>query len=1215
MLNALELVGFKSFPDRTRFDFPPGITVVVGPNGSGKSNIVDAIKWVLGEQSARSLRGKEMADVIFKGSGGPSGRKPSNSAEATIFIDNSDRRLRMEIDEIRVTRRVYRSGESEYMINGEPCRLKDIRGLFRGTGIGTDAYSLIEQGKVEQLLQASPRDRRAMFEEAAGISRFKAKKIETERRLTRVEQNLVRLSDIVEEVEGNYRRVKNQASKAAKFKEYTDRLKALRTHVGSKDWRDFSRTLDEILKRKQRLELELADQQSHVTTFENRCEELDQQLFATSNTHSGFQSTLNSLLQTIAEKHSAVALAKSRFDDLGNQSRQLRDQLAGIQAKLDDGIRQTQGTERDLGEANSALSAARVDLERAEGEVAKYQSTIERLQNTIATDRGEQSAVQNLLTGLAQQISVQDSQLAANQSTRQKLLQSSQQIERLLDSKLEQLNETNDQQHLLQRQAEEKDSTLRSAREALDQTMQVFEAAKAQLNQLYRDQVGCNQRAELIQDLEKQQEGVDAGVKDLVNRASQDPSGFHAEIVGLVADLIKVEIEHAALIDLALGERAQHVVVNGSELIAEVAKGKLRLGGRVGLIQLFPQRTARATEPVLQDVPGVIGRLDQLVQVKPEHQAVIRHLLGQTWLVKSLTVALELQHHITHPTTRLITLDGEIVEADGSLICGSKIRSTGIVSRRSELRELHQNLRRLEQEIETISQELRRLSDSVKRQQASIEMILTEHSEVSEKLNQSRTRASILDGEIAQFRNQHQTVSNELDGVVAVLGELDRKLVADREQLSNCEQRMTKLKSSLLQATEQLKQAEEQRDDWQQQVTMHKVAFAKTEQQVAELQNRIVALAGTVDDHRTGRVSRRSQLAEMLWTRRQSLKAIAQGEQASNELALKKQALDEEIRLHNETRLSAEQQRREIGKKMAETRAVVNAQQDELHNLQMREKDLSMQRSQLATRLKDDYDIDIQTLVDDPHQLEEDRENIDQEINDLRAKLNNIGPVNMDALNELEELEQRYLRLDGQYKDLVEAKETLERIIVRVNADSRKLFVETLESIRTNFQQLFRQTFGGGQADLIIEEGVDVLEAGIDIRATPPGKPEFNNSLLSGGEKALTAVSLMMAIFKFRPSPFCILDEVDAPFDEANVGRFVSVLQSFLGWTKFVIVTHSKKTMTAATTLYGITMQESGVSKRVSVRFEDVSEKGEISDAAVRRSTNSTTAENLERSA
>jgi len=431
-------------------------------------------------------------------------------------------------------------------------------------------------------------------------------------------------------------------------------------------------------------------------------------------------------------------------------------------------------------------------------------------------------------------------------------------------------------------------------------------------------------------------------------------------------------------------------------------------------------------------------------------------------------------------------------------------------------------------------------------------------------------------------------------------------LLSEKQKLATNEMAVSQLVGLIESDDTNAKQAQAQRDELERELTRAKVLLAKSEQKLETAQAQLAELTSELERQQSDELSVVSKISDDASTRETAAATITAATEAIAKLKLEKDQVGDQLETLNRKRLELDGQRREISGAIDQRRSELKLADDKINQSKLRIEQIGMQRNQLLERMQDDYDIDIGSLdsfevPDEDFDDEKERAEIDNEISELRKKLGQIGSVNLEALDELEELEKRYNHLNSQYEDLVEAKETLEKIIIRINADSRKIFVETLEAIRQNFQRLFRQTFGGGQADIILEPDVDPLEAGVEIVATPPGKPQFNNSLLSGGEKALTAVSLLMAIFQYRPSPFCVLDEVDAPFDEANIGRFLDVLKSFLDWTKFVIVTHSKKTMTSATTLYGITMQESGVSKRVSVRFEDVSEDGEISDEAIRR--------------
>lgn len=519
------------------------------------------------------------------------------------------------------------------------------------------------------------------------------------------------------------------------------------------------------------------------------------------------------------------------------------------------------------------------------------------------------------------------------------------------------------------------------------------------------------------------------------------------------------------------------------------------------------------------------------------------------------------------------------------------------------MRALKREIERLDGEIQTQTDRVTRLTDANEQAAAEVQARIEQNQVLSSQLTEQKSREKSVNQNLQKTGKQLQSIQTESTQCEHRFSELSQQRGSQQTQLAGWENQIIEVLALIESHDRQLKELTEQRTELEQQVSAARVNLAKSEQVLDGLKASAAQYRQELQEHQQVCQDAENRKLSDIQTTDLIQQAIAKAVEELAELKVSRDESGERLAELNQARIDTDQQRKESQRTLAEKREKLRADEDRIFQCQLRLEQLEMQKTQLTERLMDDYGVDV-TALETPVTLEEtaSRDELDREVTDLRKKLNDLGSVNLDALQELEELEGRYLSMDAQYQDLVQAKESLEKIISRIDADSRKLFVETLNAIRTNFQKLFRQTFGGGQADIILEEGVDPLEAGVEIVATPPGKSQFSNSLLSGGEKALTAVSLLMAIFQFRPSPFCVLDEVDAPFDEANIGRFIDVLKSFLGWTRFVIVTHSKKTMTAATTLYGITMQESGVSKRVSVRFEDVSDDGEISQEAVKRS-------------
>ena len=1203
MLKALELTGFKSFADKTRFEFPAGITVVVGPNGSGKSNIVDAIKWVLGEQSAKSLRGKEMADVIFKGAGGPGGRKPANSATATIVLDNADRRFAFDADEVLVGRRVYRSGEAEYLINGDTCRLKDVKNLFRGTGVGTDAYSLIEQGKVDRLLQASAKERRAIFEEAAGISRFKAKKLEAQRRLSRVEGNLIRLADIVEEVGSRYRSVKAQASKASRYKEYSDRLKELRTFVGLKDWRAFTEKLDEIEVERQDFDASVEDLNSGIANTDEQLKEIEQKLDSFSAEVQQKQESVTQSRESMAQIESNVTLNQSRLNDNLQRRPELETQLNRAETRCQEYRNRIEENNRLLESSELDYSSANQELTELDVELQSLEEQLQKAGQTITSGREESSNLVGQIAEVGRLVSSADAEM--EQVSRQRLaMEATIAEEEASLGKLQQQHDTfvEDRQQLEQ-QATSKDSALAQAKERLTEARENREKLESLIGSISNKHSGVTQRTKVLEELEKRLEGVNAGAKELLNQSKIADSGPIKDILGVVADLVSVNVQHAGIVDVALGEVAQYLVVDGDRLLDYLATEQLKVKGRVGIIQLDHPPTLGADPNIsMNGQEGVIGRADRLVQVDARFASFVRQLLGGTWVVKTLADALRLYTEKPE-TVRYVTLDGEIVESDGTVVVGPKSVATGLVSRRSELRSLHRDLIQLKEKLESSRGQLGQVKSLESESDRQVQKLINENTTLAKLLSDKSVRAGEAKKQMEAVAIKMTEYQGQVQEAVQTLEGLEGRLESDRKVLQQREARQEELNQTIQDQDALVREFTSRKTELQQKGTKAKVVLAKFEQRLLDIQTRQQQQEAESADIQSEAERLQKQLESDTDFESKATAEIESLESQLSEMGAQRAGFEESLEKITSQKNELDSSRRELALQLNTKRDELRSIQDKQHHLELRTGQLNMERDRLAERLNEDYGIDIANveLQEESDEEQAEREAIDAEITQLRKKIGSIGSVNLDALSELEDLESRYMAMDEQYQDLVNAKESLEKIIERINSDSRRLFVETLEAIRGNFQKLYRQTFGGGQADIILEEGVDPLEAGVEIVATPPGKPQFNNSLLSGGEKALTAVSLLMAIFQFRPSPFCVLDEVDAPFDEANIGRFVNVLKSFLDWTKFVIVTHSKKTMTAATTLYGVTMQESGVSKRVSVRFEDVSEDGHISEEALQR--------------
>jgi chromosome segregation protein len=1192
MLKALELVGFKSFADKTRLEFPRGITVVVGPNGSGKSNIVDAIKWVLGEQSVKSLRGKEMADVIFNGS---ATRRALNAAETTLTIDNSQRVLAVDAPEVHITRRVYRSGEGEYLINRQPCRLRDIRDLFAGTGVATEAYSVIEQGKVDILLQSSPRDRRIIFEEAAGISRFKAKKLESQRRLERVDQNLLRLSDIVDEVESRLRTVRLQANKARRYKEYSDRLQALRTQIGLVDWRALTAKLKSLESELQATRDENTLHLSEVEALESQTLSLEAQITQFDLAMRSSEGRIAQNRERIAGRESAIEHQRRRCRDLDEEVARYRRQLTSMSVRAGDLQQQLQLTTEGLQSAEQQHREVARRLAEEERGLTKLTAQVDEFRAENEQQRAAQLEQMRAAAVLGNRISGLEAKVGSTQAIRQRGSKRLAELAATRELLLEEVDQLRQKLAQLEELTLARRTELEQLQSQLAESRRQATAAHQQLHGMRERFSGATQRAAVLDELEKRLEGLSAGVKQVLMQAQGATAGPFSQIRGLVADLVHVNYETAPLVEVALGDMAQCLVVaGGRELLAHLQESA-PLAGRVGFIRLdvMPPKT-QLDQVDLHAHAGVLGRADEFVETAPEFAVLAKRLLGKTWVVESLAHALTLAESVGRGLS-FVTRAGELVAADGTLYVGPRHTSTGLISRRSELRVLRQQLAELSAQIEQQQALCGQLDARMASEDRQGQALSEEYQRANQELGQQRLRAGAAEERYTQVEKQHAAVDAELNAAESEHRTAVTDLSDSREQLEKIEGTLAELEYRIGEGVERANQLEQTRQRFSRETNATKIDVVKSEQRLAHLLAQKSQFERDQQERGKALSDGRSQLEVCLDRLRQAERDILRAESEVAELYLRKESFAADAVRDVHKRDTWREQKAQLAQDVARSRSRIRKLEAKLHAKELAAGEVRHERTTLADRLREDYGIELAELEHQPSAEElQERTAVEREIADLRGKLNSIGGVNLDALAELEELETRFHTLSTQHQDLSSAKASLEHIIGKINADSRRLFAETLEVVRGHFQSLFRKLFGGGQADIVLDEGVDILDSGIEIVARPPGKEPRNISLLSGGEKTLTCVAMLLAIFRSRPSPFCVLDEVDAALDEANIERFISVLQEFLAWTQFIVVTHSKKTMTCASTLYGITMQESGVSKRVSVQFEDVSDTGEI---------------------
>jgi chromosome segregation protein len=1323
MLKSLELFGFKSFADRTVFDFPAGITGVVGPNGSGKSNVVDSIKWILGDQSAKSLRGKEMTDVIFNGS---STRGGAQFAEATLVFDNRSRFLPLDMDEVSVGRRLWKSGDSEYLVNRQTARLKDVRELFVGTGAGAAAWSIIEQGRVDQILQSNAANRRMIFEEAAGVSRLKQKRNEALKRLERVEQNLTRLADLVQEVETQVTALRTQAQRATKYQALSEELEALWVGLAADDFRRESVQRDQLASQIAEATGVLEELRTKQRAAEFEVQEADRQLAAIDDELRQREHVHSGLRSRMASAEATARMQAARDIELQADQQRLMRQRGVMQQRASE-------TESALQSLQTSLNAEQQVLERRQLSIAAGDEQLRGVQDRLrdAREQREQRRQDELLQ--LQENSDAASEFSGLKSQQQQLDDSIRALDEESAAVEQELQSTVTGTSTLETALLESQKMLQQAEEAADGLLHdreklVGERSLGQqsLSELREQRSGLLARKTVLEDLEDRQEGFGIGVREILRRAEEADSEPWNLILGSVSDLLDVDMEQAALMEIALSGRAQLLVVARLRPLLEyLNSGRCRITDRVGFISIESsaegssgcdpaqvraelRRTQdalwtnsktdpaassatvaddlwwgrksftdsipsdgsaevriawadpRSESPVVDSVfsrhagvlpqlfgqPGILGRADALARSPQSLPDLAARLLADTWVVETLSDAMR-WHAAVGGRCRFVTLQGELIEADGTLFAGTVRNESALLSRKSELRRLRNELHRLEHEIAQREHLLRTLSlhitsaddrlvdarGRVHRQMGACreaENAMTDH---LRRLQECERRARALTRNREELLNRLRQLSdridesaqrvhrgtNQLEVLRLQLAELQNTVAERQQDVEHAERDRNAAGLELTRSEERLSSLKESLDRFQDELRERQLQLQEAErrlQSAAERQHEL-------------RLSRLNGAAEYF------------------ELCVREESLSGDIQKIVVERSRLRQHRQSVSQTETQAREHLRRQQTRQHELELQIQGIDHQMTAMAERIREEYQLEVRqavdagrsaaaiwllwesvgrseaaeventpeasallrsdaakfsesarALLDDPARFPDVRAAIERRVERLRKQLKKVGNVGVESLENLHELESRFQRLDYQLKDLEAARDALGEIVKKVSVESRRMFLESFEMIRGYFRELFRRLFGGGEADLILEDPEDVLECSIDVVARPPGKELRSISLLSGGEKTLTAVALLLSIFRSRSSPFCILDEVDAALDDANIGRFVGVLRDFQQSTQFIMITHRKPTMAVTDVLYGVTMEESGVSRRLSLKFEDVDDQGNFIAAA-----------------
>ena len=1235
-LKSLHIHGFKSFADKTYIEFAEGVTGIVGPNGCGKSNVVDAIRWVLGETSAKALRGGEMADVIFNGA---EKRKPLGMAEVTLTLADCEVALKTDHNEVSVTRRVYRDGKSEYLINGTRCRLRDIADLFMDTGIGRSSYSIMEQGKIDMLLSAKPEDRRQVFEEAAGITKSKKEKKDALRKLEYTEGNLLRVSDVLAEQERRINSLKRQVSKARRYQALSNDVGILDTHLSHREFtmlnaerEELTVSLTSLEKERALIEANMPQKEKSVVDARDLAQSLD--------------AKLSGLRQRLSDKKNVINAAENRMAFNNERKGELADRLAQNEKEITDTADRLTEQKENLDKAQLAL----VDLnkrileqenhfkDRQEG-ASKFVQERQILEAQVRKARAEANATQNIIASSQAKI---ESALSQMEGNRERMKQLEAESERLSGENAKAIAERDEFVKMLE-EHQKRVPDLEAARERSQREFQAnrgsLDSARKEASELHRETTKKASRLDVLRQLIASGEGLQKGTQAVL-KGLNDPDLIKPGVKGVLGSHLKASDEHAIAVEAALGAHLQAILVRDDELANEIIDRLTE--GKKGEATLLPETFLPvASGSQIEALPeGASAWALDVVTVDGNLIGLMEQLLTKVLIVPERSVALSLRK--SYPDLTFVTAQGEILSPEGLLKGGSSsgqkdsilVRQNEILALEAEVQELEASEKAAKQKIEGLEARVKELREEVEASKDKLQRHRVEESTLNGQLKLANREAEGFATKVANNKWEREELNGREKTASDSRSAMENELARARERLTGLEADDRSFQKKVEEVMDREKSGQEQLNEARTALAVEKQARDSAAREQQPMTSRITELT-ELNHRRTNEIkSSRDRIAqgdqenetlskEMVGYREEVEKITSELGEADGSRAKLKELIDEaesqltEVR-QKQSRVSSQIGKEEVSATKLDLRLenLENAVR-ERHQLELNafSPDYHILVSCIADRKQaekrgrnkvviesedsDDAEEEIQegdvptevanTEEETPVEISEegpDWEFVSVIVADLKRRLDSMGPVNLDAIEEYDELEERHTFTKNQHDDLVNSKTQLLEIIDRINTESERLFAETFNAVAKNFKSMFKCLFGEkATADLILQDVENPLECGIEVIAKPPGKKLQSITLMSGGERSMTAVALLFSIYMVKPSPFCVLDELDAPLDESNIGRFLKVLDTFIDQSQFIIVTHSKRTMERADVMYGVTMEEFGVSKPVGMRL------------------------------
>ncbi|WP_343290173.1 chromosome segregation protein SMC [Turicibacter bilis] len=1183
-LKRIETIGFKSFADKTVVEFEQGVTAVVGPNGSGKSNISDAIRWVLGEQSAKSLRGGKMEDIIFAGT---STRKPLNFAEVTLVLDNSCGSLPIDYEEVSITRRVYRTGDSEYLINKQKVRLKDVVDLIMDTGIGHDSLSIISQDKVKAIVEARVEDRRVIIEEAAGVLKYKMRKKEATRKLESTSDNLSRVQDIIFELEDQVEPLRKQSEQAEKYMVLKQECSDSEISVLAYDIKTLNDQMERSKKERKDVEFEHVSINAKIANDERRRDTLKQNQQAQERQLEQLQADLVETSEWIQKLQGQRDVLKERHKNASSNKEELAEQQAQLESRLET-------SQVELKTAEEAMTKTKTSLETKQSQLQKvseeYQHLEENLKIQLDTTRDAYFEDVNRLA------SVKNQYIAINQ-----------QIKRT-ETTLDRINE-DEEKALLDRDAlVQEQETFKaqygkfetSLKEKRDLYQQLYKEHQQRLKQaemetnrhrhLTHQLDKMNNRLQWLEDAQKDFSGFNEGVKKILKAREQ---GQVSGIEGAVAELVTVPKELELAMDVVLGPVMQQIVTTNDDSAKKAIDFlKKHHAGRATFLPLNVIKSRLLPMDVQNRIQGnqdVVGVASQLVGYDQRYRQIVENILGNIIVTKDLNVAKNLAKQLNY-RYRIVTLEGDVINAGGAMTGGAvKRQGSSLLRQKNEIEDCQRQIQQLTDELEQSKVLQEEWAQTVKQSEKELQKVQLAGERLKEKMSEVNQQKLAF-----EYREKSQNEREQLlrierrehEAELKQLVEKNNQLAEDRLVL---EQRIEEAKATIETLEEQLEQQEELKSQLLQQMTELKVDVAKLETALHNECATFERLKGETEQART----RLKELLDKIAESEQALLGnddeVVQLEANLAEKKEKREGIIEQIQDQRVTLTKVSQELETLEREVRESHKVQQKMAESLNQLDVSIGKVDVEMDIMIKKLEEEYQMTFDH-ANENYPLKGSIEEIKSRIRSIKGQIAALGEINVGAIQEYQRVKERYDFLTTQRDDLIEAKATLEETINEMDQEMTVKFKETFDLVREQYMEIFKKLFGGGSADLVLTDPHDLLHTGVEIIAQPPGTKLKTSNLLSGGQKALTSIALLFAILKVRTVPFCVLDEVEAALDEANVARYANYLKAFSNETQFIVITHRKGTMEKADVLYGVTMQERGVTKLVSVRMDNVSD-------------------------